>query len=180
MDRFDEIKLNIKKKRMILLSKSSECLLPLQEEIASCDKKTVVVWALSFAKEAVDLLSLRYPREEAPREALILTKLWAQGKVKMPEAKRAILACHGLAKRLTSSEDIAICHAVGQALGTVHAKGHAIGFPIYELTSIVRKYGIDNCKEAFDKRLAEYTQRLQAFAASRKADEYEWAKFFTN
>ena len=94
----------------------------------------------------------------------------------MPEAKRAILACHGLAKRLTSSEDIALCHAVGQALGTVHA----IGFPIYELTSIVRKYGIDNCKEAFYKRLAEYTQRLQAFASSRKADEYEWAKFFTD
>lgn len=88
----------------------------------------------------------------------------------MPEAKRAILACHGLAKRLTSSEDIALCH------GTVHA----IGFPIYELTSIVRKYGIDNCKEAFYKRLAEYTQRLQAFASSRKADEYEWAKFFTD
>lgn len=39
MDRFDEIKLNIKKKRMILLSKSSECLLPLQEELSSCDKK---------------------------------------------------------------------------------------------------------------------------------------------
>ena len=64
----------------------------------------------------------------------------------MPVAKKAILDCHAAAKELSSLADIAHYHAVGQACGTVLANGHAIGYPIYDLTSIVRKYGIENCK----------------------------------
>lgn len=174
----DEIKFNLKKKRMILFSKSSECLFPLQNQLESIDKKTAVLWSLSFAEEAVEILSARYPDETAPCDALALTKLWAQGKVKMPVAKRAILDCHALAKRISSPEDIALCHAIGQACGCVHAKGHAIGFAIYELTAIVRKYGEDNCIPVIENRLMQYYERLSSLFDSRAADKYEWADFF--
>lgn len=102
MNWYDEVKLNLKKKRAILFSKSSECLLPLQSQLEDTDKRTAVLWSLYFAEDAVELVSARYPDESAPCDALALTKLWAQGKVKMPEAKRAILECHAMAKRISS------------------------------------------------------------------------------
>lgn len=178
MNWYDEAKLNLEKKRKILFSKSSECLFPLQNQLDMVDKKTAVLWSLSFAEEAAEKLSARYPDESAPCDALVLTRLWAQGKVKMPVAKRAILDCHALAKRISSPEDIALCHAIGQACGCVHAKGHAIGFAIYELTAIVRKYGLEECKEIFEKRLSEYSVALDSLSESRAADKYEWAEFF--
>ena len=177
MNWYDEVKLNLKKKRAILFSKSSECLLPLQSQLEDTDKRTAVLWSLYFAEDAVELVSARYPDESAPCDALALTKLWAQGKVKMPEAKRAILECHALAKRISSPQDIALCHAIGQACGCVHAKGHAIGFPVYELTAIVRRYGIEACKDAIERRLDEYREKLLELNSSRLADKYEWAKF---
>lgn len=62
----------------------------------------------------------------------------------MPASKRAIIGCHALAKELSSAADIARCHTVGQACATVHAKGHAIGFPIYDLTAMIREKGTDS------------------------------------
>jgi hypothetical protein len=91
-------------------------------------------------------LEEKYPNEDRPRKALEATKSWASGKVKTPTAKQGILKCHAFAKEITLHEDIALCHSVGQACGVVHANGHAIGFPVYDLTAIVYKYGGFNGK----------------------------------
>lgn len=63
----------------------------------------------------------------------------------MPIAQRKILDCHGFAKEIDNKEDIATVHAVGQACSVVHTAGHAMGYPIYDLTSFVHRYGIDDC-----------------------------------
>lgn len=175
----DEVKQNIKKKREILFSKSSECLQALQYLIDAQSRTVVALWALSFAKEAAEYLSAKYPDESAPLDAISATELWAEGKIKMLAAKREILACHALAKRTDSSEDKALCHAIGQACGTVHAKGHAIGFPIYELTAIIRKYGIDDCAPFVEKRMSEYIEILNRISDEKLADNYKWADFMT-
>ena len=62
----------------------------------------------------------KYPKDNSARKALETSKLWAFGKAKMPVAKREILNCHSFAKQLSSPEDIALCHAAGQACGVVH------------------------------------------------------------
>lgn len=49
----------------------------------------------------------------------------------MPMARHAILQAHAVAKEMGSLEDIVLCHAIGQACGVIHTKGHAMGFPIY-------------------------------------------------
>lgn len=175
----DEVKQNIKKKREILFSKSSECLQELQYLIDMQSRTDVVLWALSFAKEAAEELNRNYPSESAPLDAIEATTLWAEGKIKMPVAKREILACHALAKRIDSSEDKALCHAIGQACGSVHTKGHALGFPIYELTAIIRKYGIDDCSPYVEKRMSEYIERLKKISDEKLSDNYKWADFLT-
>lgn len=86
--------------------------------------------------------------------------LWASGKIKMRLAQRKILDCHAFAKEIENKEDIAICHSVGQACAVVHTDGHAIGYPIYDFTAIIYKYGIENCKDAVEQRKQEYIEKI--------------------
>lgn len=103
--------------------------------------------------------------------------MWASGKVKMPIAKRAILDCHAAAKEISSAADIARFHAVGQACATVHANGHAIGFPIYDLTAMIQDNGTYNCDEMIHERVNYYIERLVYWKENYKNDRGEWAKF---
>ncbi|HIU83454.1 MAG TPA: hypothetical protein IAC70_05820 [Candidatus Faecicola pullistercoris] len=103
--------------------------------------------------------------------------MWAAGQVKMPFARRAILDCHKAAKTADSAEDAALFHAVGQAAGTVHTVGHALGFPIYELTSLVYKHGVDACGPHVEKRCREYLDILNSKAKEADNPDCKWAEF---
>ena len=67
--------------------------------------------------------------------------------------------CHAFAKEIDKKEDIAICHAIGQACAVVHTAGHAIGYPIYDLTAIIYRLGIENCAQTVEKRKQDYMDR---------------------
>lgn len=140
-------------------------------------RKGVVAWALSLAEETVGELEQKYPDDTSARQALELAGLWAGGAVKMPIAKRAILDCHATAKKLCSPEDIAHYHAVGQACATVHACGHAIGYPIYDLTALIRKNGVENCQAAVSERLATYYEKGRYWQEHCDEFQSQWAGF---
>lgn len=95
----------------------------------------------------------------------------------MREAQRKILDCHAFAKEIDSLEDIALCHAIGQGCAVVHTVGHAVGFPMYELTAIVRKYGIENAKEAVESRIMHYVERLIYLSQQEPSYKGKWANF---
>ena len=137
----------------------------------------MVLWAFEFADETVQKLTARYPGEKRFEEAVSVTKDWASGKVKMPLAKQAILQVHAVAKEINSLEDIALCHAIGQACGVVHTSGHSLGFPVYDLTAIIRRYGIDNCKEPVEKRKKQYIERILYWRENHSTYPCEWADF---
>lgn len=177
MNWIDEVQSRIKRKNQVLFAKDSEFLQDLISLIQEQTHRTMVLWAFEFADETVEMLLKRYPDETRPTEAVKAARAWASGKIKMPAAKRAILDVHAVAKEITSLEDIALCHAVGQACGVVHANGHAIGFPIYDLTAIIRRYGIDNCKEAVEERKAYYIERIAYWRENHKQYPFEWAGF---
>ena len=94
----------------------------------------------------------------------------------MPAAKREILACHALAKSLPP-EEAALCHAAAQACSTVHTPGHALGFPLYELTALVLRYGPESCREPIEKRAAEYCGRLIFWQKEEQEGNFRWAEF---
>lgn len=95
----------------------------------------------------------------------------------MPAARRAILNCHACAKEINIPADIALYHSVGQACSVVHAKGHAIGFPIYDLTALVYELGIENCRETVEKRKQEYIDRLLYWKNHYQDYPCEWPEF---
>lgn len=177
MDWVNEVHKKWKRKNQILFSKESDFLQDLILVINKQNHQALVLWAFDLAEETVKKLEATYPNETRPRTALETAKFWAHGKVKMPIAKREILNCHAFAKEISSLEDIALCHAVGQACSVVHTTGHSIGFPIYDLTAIVRKYGIDNCREAIEKRKQEYIEKLLYWSEHYKDHTEEWANF---
>jgi hypothetical protein len=168
--------INRKLNNKVLFSKDHYVLQELNELISTNNHRTMVLWAFDFVEETVQKVRKHYPDEMRPRIALDLSKDWAMGLVKMPIAKIAILNVHSFAKEITSEEDIALCHAIGQGCGVVHAKGHAIGFPVYDLTAIIRHYGINDCKIPVEERIKQYIERIYYW--NTQYPQYDkWANF---
>lgn len=177
MDWLEVVKKRLKNGNAILFSPKDECLKNLSLIVSRQSHKALILWALELAEEGVKTLENKYPKENSPRLALEFARAWSKGDIKMPLAKRAILNCHAFCKKISNLEDIAICHAVGQACAVVHTPKHALGYPIYELTSIVRRYGIKDCKDIIEKRINEYCKRLEYLSKHYKDCVGVWAKF---
>ena len=177
MDWLDEVRIRLKKRNQVLFVKDMEYLQDLTMLFREQSHKTMVLWALDLAAESVAQLEGKYPDEPRPGEALEAARAWAAGMIKMRLAQRKILDCHAFAKGIDSREDIALCHAIGQACAVVHTAGHAIGYPMYELSAIVYRFGIENCAEAVEQRRREYINKL--FYWNEHIDDYEgkWADF---
>ena len=175
----DEVQIKLKRKNQILFSKDSEFLQDLILLIQNQSHRTLALWAFDLAEESIATLAKKYPCEHRPQEALDAVKNWAAGTIKMRLAQRKILDCHAYAKELTCKEDIAICHAIGQACSVVHTPGHAIGYPIYDLTSIVLRLGIENCSEAVEARKQSYIDKLLYWNEHMGEYKENWAAFMS-
>ena len=176
----DDVNKKYKSKNKILFNKDSECLRGLLGLIMVQNRRTIVMWSLEQAEKCVVALKEKYPEEKRPENALIICRKWAEGEVKMPEAKRAILAVHSAAKSMENDTDIALCHAIGQACSSVHVKTHALGLVFYELSSIVLEKGINNCQNAVERRIFEYVELLKYWEENIDKGERKWAAFLLN
>lgn len=177
MNWIDEVQTKIKKKNQVLFAKDSPYLQDLIDLFQNQKHRVMALWAFDFAAESINRLREKYPNENRPQEALDAVQDWAAGKIKMRLAQKKILSCHAFAKEIDCKEDIAVCHAIGQACAVVHTAGHAIGYPIYDLTSIVYKYGIENCSDAVEARKQEYIGRLLFWVEHLNDYKGEWAEF---
>lgn len=177
MDWLDEVNKRLKQKRQLLFARDSAYLQDLMILFQSQDHRVMALWAFDFAAESVAKLEEKYPDERRPREALEAAKDWAAGQIKMRSAQRKILDCHAFAKEISCKEDIAACHAVGQACAVVHTAGHAIGYPMYDLTSIIFRLGAEHCMEQVERRKQEYMDKLFYWIRHISDDKGTWADF---
>ena len=172
-----EVKAKAKRHNQILFSKESALLDDLRHLIGQANRRAMVLWALELAEETARELAGKYPEDPRPLDAIAASRAWASGEIKMPIAKQAILNCHAMAKELADPADIARCHAVGQACSVVHTSGHALGYPMYELTAIVLELGLDNCREPIEQRVMYYKQRIRYWMEYEKNCQQSWAGF---
>ena len=168
MNPSDEIMQRLKRKNAILFSQNSDFLSDFFSLLNTKTDKTLILLALDLAYESACCLKEKYPRESRFTDAVFAAKGWAQ---------RKILDCHAFAKKITDKADIASCHAVGQACGVVHTRRHAPGYPIYDLTSEVYRYGAENCLPYIERRKQEYINRLFYWEERSESTEYSWADF---
>ncbi len=176
-DWIDEPAARLRRKNQVLFAKDSPFLYDLEALLPETDHRAAVLWALELAEQSVSELEKAYPEETHPREALNAARDWSAGYIKMPLAQRKILDCHGFAKELTNKEHIALCHAVGQACAVVHTAGHALGYPMYELSAIVFRMGIPDCRAAVEQRKETYIDRLLYWHAHWQEAKQPWAAF---
>lgn len=167
----------LKRKNQVLFAKDSPFLFELATLLQGADHRAAVLWALELAEQSVSALEKAYPEETRPRQALLAARDWSVGYLKMPLAQRMILDCHGFAKELTNKEHIALCHAVGQACAVVHTAGHALGYPMYELSAMIYRMGIPDCWDALEHRRKTYIDRLQFWNTHWQEAKQPWASF---
>lgn len=173
----EDLEKRIKRKNQVLFTKDSELLAQLSCLIAQQNHRTLILWSFDLADSTVRTMEERYPDDKRLRNALNLSRLWAKGVVKMSVVKPAILTAHAMAKELTLPEEIAFCHAVGQACSVVHTPRHALGFSIYELTGFVREIGYPDCINYLKYRVDFYAEKLQFWQKFEADFEGAWAEF---
>lgn len=177
-DLFADVRRRYKKKNILLFSHGSACLQELLADMQGLRHPVLVLWAFFCAQEALTRLETSYPADPRPGEAMALCRQWAQGSVKMPQARHAILALHAMAKETDSAVDAALCHALGHACATVHTGKHAIGLPIYELTAMVLERGMAGFELPVLDRVKAYRTRLEQ--VEHQQPEGLWAAFLTD
>jgi len=162
----------------MLFDRNSECLQPLLRLIEKQKHQTLVLWALEYAQELTNKFEEKYPNEHRPREAVKAGRAWAQGKIKMPAAKKAICAVHNAATQIAN--DIVYCsiaRAIGHAVATVHVETHAIGGPIYALTALVYENSQENVSVVVVKECSRLHERLLYWEANIDSLQMPWANF---
>lgn len=177
---FLDVEMKLKKRNKLLFSRDSQCLQELIDLIQLQNHRTLVMWALDCAKLTLEQFETKYAAERRPRTCLELCESWARGEIKMPLAKQAILDSHAVAKEIDDREYGALCHAIGHAGATVHVESHALGLPIYELTSIVLKWGKENFYKAVTEKIHYYNDRLLYWQENIEKLELDWADFLLN
>ena len=177
MDWLEDARAKLRRGNKVLIVKDSPLLETLRDLISQQNHRALVLWALDFAQESVEDFETRRPDEPRPREALDAARDWAAGAIKMRPAQRKTPDCHAVAKELDSPVDVALCHAIGQACSVVHTEGHALGYPMYELTAIIHAKGIDGCRDTVESRVSEYERRLLFWAEREPEFEGPWAAF---
>lgn len=174
---FSDVETKLKKRNQLLFSRESECLQELIELIQLQNHRTLVMWALDCAKSPLEQMERKYPDESRPRMCLKRCEDWARGKIKMPQAKPAILACHAVAKDIDDRMYGALCHAIGHAGATVHVETHALGLVMYELTALVIRYGKKDFVEPVSEKINDYYSRLLYWQENTDQLGLDWAGF---
>lgn len=121
---------------------------------AECSKLCMVVWAYEYSEKYVELFE-EYCDDDRVRRSRDASYLWSKGVIKMPEARREILAAH--------------------MASTVHSERHAFGLALYGLTALAKKYGKDS-KEV-KKEEERLLQGLMTVSAEKKYLSERWARF---
>ncbi len=172
-----DVEERIEHKNKILFTPSSECIEELVNSLTKESRRVLIMWALECANSTLERFTILFPHDRRPTESLHQSLRWARGEIKMKEAKRAILACHRIAKETGYCEASSLVHAIGHASSTVHVGEHAIGFIVYDLTAIIQQCRYKNYEAAVHEKIIYYTHSLVYWKKHTHTLDVPWAHF---
>jgi hypothetical protein len=117
--------------------------------IPTQSKATICAWSINYSETyLLPIFEKQFPGDKRPAKAITAARRWLASEVKLPEAKRAILACHTAAREAEAVKGanaaIAAARAIGQAAGTIHAPGHSLAIAFYGTAAVAyEKLGLD-------------------------------------
>ena len=162
--------------KKLLFTRNSEIIQPLRRLISEQKHHVLILWALECSEFFLNMFEKKIPNDNRPRIAIKKARTWAEGNIKMPEAKAAILDCHNAARDASNYPNIeAAARAIGHACATVHVETHAIGLVIYGLTSLV----YNNEEHIIEQYLDYFYDRLLYHQDNSSINDMKWATFIT-
>jgi hypothetical protein len=167
--------------RKTLLGLESPCVKSLMALIPTQSKETICTWCFDYAESVLlPIFEERFSDDARPAAALDAARRWLKGEIKLPEARKAILACHTAARvadeanknpvSMQTAAAVAAARAIGQAAGTIHAPGHSLALAFYGSAAVVyHKFGPDADAGRFmpsaedcDREAAAECRRMEA------------------
>lgn len=137
----------------------------LMRRIETQSKATLTAWAVGYAEEHIlPLWEKRFPADLRPRTALGSAREWLSGKIKLPQAKPAILACHAAARECADDPvALAAARAIGQCASTIHSAQHCIGLAFYGALALAyEEKGIKAPWEELEQYAGKECERMLA------------------
>ena len=111
----------------------AEPIMGLMRLIETQSKETLVNWAVDYAElNFLPIYLKAYPEDQRPQLTLEYARKWLRKEVKLPEAKKFILACHEAANEAVEAPAAqAAARAIGQAASSIHSAIHSLGLALY-------------------------------------------------
>jgi len=174
---FSSVYKKIKNGNQILFDSKSLSINNLIVDMVKLDRKRTIMWSFDCVIATINFYEKLFGQNMIIRSAYETVASWAKGETKMPVAKQAILSVHRLASDSQDPVQIALVHAIGQALSCVHVQRHALSLIFYELTALVRLYGITDFKNQVNQKILFYQDRLDYRKNNKSIDSLRWAVF---
>lgn len=137
----------------------------LMKLIETQSKATLAVWSLDYCDQVIlPLWSKQYPDDLRPQAAINAAHEWLSGKIKLPQAKAAILECHTAARESEGNPVAqAAARAIGQCASTIHSAQHCIGLAFYGALAVAYdSLGIAASWDQIEESAAEECGRMEA------------------
>lgn len=138
----------------------------LMKLIESQSKETLANWAIDYAEQVILPLWSEGGRmgDQRPGAALIAAREWLSGKIKLPQAKAAILDCHAAARESEGNPVAqASARAIGQSASTIHSARHCIGLAFYGALAVAyARLGTAAPWDQIEQCAAEECGRMEA------------------
>ena len=101
--------------------------------IETQSKETLANWCISYCDARIlPIFEKHCPNDSRPGAALAAARAWLDGKIKLPQAKAAILDCHKAARELDDDPAAqASARAIGQCASSIHSVSHCLGLAFY-------------------------------------------------
>lgn len=151
--------------RKMLTDYNAPYIQSLMRLIETQSKPTLANWCVGYAeKHILPIFENAYPADFRPRAALQAARSWLDGKIKLPEAKRCILACHEAARAAVQNPAAqAAARAVGQCSATIHSATHCIGLAFYgALAAAYNALGADAPWQQLEAHAAKECAKMEA------------------
>lgn len=96
-------------------------------------KATLANWCIAYCDAHIlPIYEGHCSGDARPQNALFAAREWLDGKIKLPQAKAAILDCHAAARELEDDPTAQACaRAIGQCASTIHSASHCLGLAYY-------------------------------------------------
>ncbi len=153
------------KARKMLSDWNAPYIQSLMKLIETQSKATLGIWAVDYSERIIlPLWRKYYPDDLRPQNALNAARQWLAGTIKLPQAKSAILECHGAAREAEGNPVAqAAARTIGQCASTIHSARHCIGLAFYGAIAVAYdQIGTDAPWEQIEQCAAEECGRMEA------------------